>query len=82
VIITFVAAWPQGYDKDPIYQWMIERWGATGETGADVVTMIINALLSFVVFFPILTIIFRREPADGPDATGGEPQVRTATGAR
>ncbi|RMI12919.1 GtrA family protein [Cellulomonas triticagri] len=63
VIITFVAAWLQGFYKDPIYQWMIERWGGTGETVADVVTMIINALISFVVFFPILKIIFRKEPA-------------------
>jgi hypothetical protein len=63
VIITFLAAWLQGFYKDPIYQWMIGRWGATGEGGADVVTMIINALISFVVFFPILKIIFRAEPA-------------------
>ncbi|WP_169164466.1 hypothetical protein [Cellulomonas taurus] len=64
VIITFLAAWLQGFYKDPIYQWMIGRWGATGEAGADVVTMIINALISFVVFFPILKIIFRAEQAD------------------
>lgn len=62
VIITFLAAWLQGFYKDPIYQWMIGRWGATGETGADVTTMIINALISFVVFFPILKNIFRKEP--------------------
>jgi hypothetical protein len=75
VIITFVAAWLQGFYKDPIYRWMIERWGTTGETGADVVTMIINALISFVVFFPILKIIFRREPADDPGAAGGDPEL-------
>jgi hypothetical protein len=63
VLITFAAAWVQGFYKDPIYQWMIGRWGATGEAGADVVTMIINALISFVVFFPILKIIFRKEAA-------------------
>jgi hypothetical protein len=62
VVITFAAAWLQGFYKDPIYQWMIDRWGGAGETGADVVTMIINALISFVVFFPILKIIFRDEP--------------------
>ncbi len=67
VIITFVAAWLQGFYKAPIYQWMIDRWGSTGETGADVVTMIINALISFCVFFPIFKIIFKQEPepADG-----------------
>ncbi|HEY0187267.1 MAG TPA: hypothetical protein VGC67_07245 [Cellulomonas sp.] len=62
VVITFAAAWAQGFYKDPIYQWLIERWGSTGEAAADVVTMIINALISFVVFFPILKIIFRRPP--------------------
>jgi hypothetical protein len=65
VVITFLAAWLQGFYKDPVYQWMIGRWGATGEAGADVATMIINALISFVVFFPILKIIFRKEPAAG-----------------
>ena len=64
VIITFLAAALQGFYKDPIYQAMIGRWGATGETGADVVTMIINALISFAVFFPIFKIIFKREPEE------------------
>lgn len=81
VIITVVAAWLQGFYKDPIYRSMIERWGTTGETGADVVTMIINALISFVVFFPILKIIFRRAPADGPGVAGGDPRVLATTGA-
>jgi hypothetical protein len=82
VIITFVAAWLQGFYKDPIYQWMIDRWGATGETGADVVTMIINALISFVVFFPILKIIFRREPGAGSGDAGSDRQVPVGVGAR
>jgi cellobiose-specific phosphotransferase system component IIC len=76
VIITFAAAWLQGFYKDPIYQWMIERWGSTGETAADFVTMIINALISFVVFFPILKIIFRKEPTPTEDAE--EPSVVAA----
>jgi hypothetical protein len=79
VVITFAAAWLQGFYKAPIYTWMIERWGSTGEAGADVVTMIINALLSFVVFFPILKIIFRRAPEDAP--ASGEPAL-AGTGAR
>jgi hypothetical protein len=85
VVITFAAAWLQGFYKDPIYQWMIDRWGATGEAGADVVTMIINALISFVVFFPILKIIFRKAPADdadGPDAPGADAPSLTGAGAR
>lgn len=76
VIITFVAAWLQGFYKDPIYQWMIGRWGATGETGADVVTMVVNALISFVVFFPILKIIFRPGPA--PAETPAAAALATA----
>ena len=79
VVITFAAAWLQGFYKAPIYEWMIGRWGSTGEAGADVVTMIINALLSFVVFFPILKIIFRKAPADAPAA--GSPALARA-GAR
>lgn len=82
VIITFVAAWLQGFYKDPIYQWMIDGWGATGETGADVVTMIVNALISFVVFFPILKIIFRREPDARAGDAGGDAQVPVTAGAR
>lgn len=80
VVITFAAAWLQGFYKAPIYRWMIDRWGSTGETGADVVTMIINALISFVVFFPILKIIFRKVPAD-PAAPATAP-VRAGAGAR
>jgi uncharacterized membrane protein YhaH (DUF805 family) len=82
VIITVVAAWLQGFYKDPIYQWMIDRWGATGETGADVVTMIINALISFVVFFPVLKIIFRHEAGSGPGGAPDDPHVLAAAGAR
>ncbi len=73
VVITFAAAWLQGFYKDPVYQWMIGRWGAAGETGADVATMIINALLSFVVFFPILKIIFRDGPGDRDGGTAAAP---------
>ena len=81
VVITFAAAWLQGFYKAPIYAWMIERWGSTGEAGADVVTMIINALLSFVVFFPILKISFRRAPADDDARSGrgaGAPALADA----
>ncbi len=68
VLITFAAAALQGFYKEPIYQWMVDRWGSTGEVGADLVTMIINALISVVVYFPILKIIFKQVP--GPD--GGQ----------
>lgn len=61
-VISFAAAALQGFYKDPIYQWMFDRWGSAGGAGADVVTMIINALISVLVYFPIFKIIFRREP--------------------
>ena len=42
-------------------------WGAAGEAAADVTTMLINALISCAVFFPIFKIIFRREPEPEPE---------------
>lgn len=64
VVITFGAAALQGFYKAPIYDLFITTWGmgATGEAAADMVTMLINALLSAAVYFPIFKIIFRREP--------------------
>ncbi|AOX46333.1 hypothetical protein [Microbacterium sp. BH-3-3-3] len=64
VVITFGAAALQGFYKAPIYDLFITTWGmgATGEAAADMVTMLINALLSAAVYFPIFKIIFRRDP--------------------
>jgi len=64
VAITFGAAALQGVYKAPIYDLFITGWGLgpAGETLADVVTMLINALISVVVYFPIFRIIFRRDP--------------------
>jgi len=64
VVITFIAAAAQGFYKAPIYELLISTWGwgATGETIADVVTMIINAAISFWVFYPIFRVIFRQVP--------------------
>ncbi|SDL24710.1 hypothetical protein [Tessaracoccus oleiagri] len=64
VVITLVAAAAQGFYKAPIYTFLIDTlgWGQTGETAADVVTMIINAAISFWVFYPIFKVIFRQEP--------------------
>ena len=61
ILITIAAAALQVLYKDPIYAWFIERMGLTGETVADVVTMIINAAISFWVFFPIFKVIFKQE---------------------
>lgn len=64
LVITILAAAAQGLYKTPIYDLFIDTWGlgATGETLADIVTMIINAAISFWVFFPIFKIIFKQEP--------------------
>ncbi|PZR53862.1 hypothetical protein DNL40_07085 [Xylanimonas oleitrophica] len=78
VVITFAAAALQGFYKAPIYDLLIEGWGlgGTGETIADVVTMIINAALSFWVFFPIFKVIFKRVPET--DEPGPVPPAPTA----
>ena len=62
VVITFVAAAAQGLYKAPIYAQFIAWWGGTGETAADVVTMVINSAISFWVFFPVFKFIFKRVP--------------------
>lgn len=66
VVITLVAAAAQGLYKSSIYEVFIETWGlgSTGETLADVVTMIINAAISFWVFFPIFRVIFKQVPVE------------------
>lgn len=77
VVISIGAAALQGVYKAPVYELLISTWGlgAGGEAIADIATMLINALISFWVFFPIFKIIFRRVPeetVDGPArATGG-----------
>lgn len=63
IIITLVAAALQGWYKAPIYDLLINTWGwgKTGETVADVITMIIYSAISFWVFFPIFKIIFKQK---------------------
>lgn len=69
VVITFIAAAAQGFYKAPIYELLITTlgWGATGETTADVITMIINSAISFWVFYPIFKLIFRQVPEAAAD---------------
>lgn len=71
VLITLVAAAAQGLYKAPIYEMFIDTWGLgrTGETLADFVTMIINAAISFWVFFPIFKVIFKRVPVEPASVT-------------
>lgn len=80
VVITFVAAVAQGFYKVPIYDLFIDTWGmgSSGETLGDVVTMLINAGISVVVFFPIFKIIFKRVPEDDAPADAAAEKVLTA----
>jgi len=62
IVITLFAGALQGLYKAPIYALLMDSMGGTGETLADFATMIINAAISFWVFFPIFKIIFRNKP--------------------
>jgi hypothetical protein len=74
LVITLFAAAAQGWYKAPIYDLFIESWGlgGTGETLADFVTMIINAAISFWVFFPIFKVIFKQVPGVPASSTTGD----------
>lgn len=63
ILITIIAAALQGWYKAPIYNLLMNTWGwgSTGETTADVITMIINSAISFWVFFPIFKVIFKQK---------------------
>lgn len=76
VVISFIAAAAQGFYRAPVYDFFIDTlgWGSTGETTADVLTMIIYAAISFWVFFPIFKIIFKRVPVDEAEALDAEPR--------
>ncbi|MBP2435430.1 hypothetical protein [Microbacterium amylolyticum] len=80
VIITFIAAAAQGFYKAPIYELLITTfgWGSAGETAADVITMIINAAISFWVFYPIFRVIFRQVPEQTQES-GKTDDVSTTT---
>lgn len=80
VVITLIAAAAQGLYKTPIYELFIETWGlgGTGETLADFVTMIINAAISFWVFFPIFRVIFKQIPEDDAIEAAVAPETRTS----
>lgn len=65
IVITIGAAAAQGFYKAPVYNLLMNTWGmgSAGEALADVITMMINAIISFWVFYPIFKIIFKQEPA-------------------
>lgn len=65
ILITIGAAVLQGFYKAPIYELLINTWGLgkTGETMADLISMLINCAVSFWVYYPILKIIFKQKKA-------------------
>lgn len=77
IVITILAAAAQGLYKAPIYDLFIDTWGmgGTGETLADFVTMIINAAISFWVFFPIFRVIFKQVPEESPTGDAAQERV-------
>lgn len=78
VIITFGAAALQGFYKTAVYHFFITTWGlgSGGETLADMTTMIINALISVAVYYPIFKIIFRKLPENQWDSDMDLPGIR------
>ncbi len=70
VVITVVAAALQVIYKAPIYAFFQDVMGeGPGQATADVITMIINAAISFWVFFPIFKVIFKRVPDEEASST-------------
>lgn len=87
VVISFGAAVLQAFYKEPVYTLLMDTWGlgASGETLADFATMLINACVSFWVFFPIFKVIFKQEPevdAVPDDAETGGSAETVGAGAR
>lgn len=84
IVISFGAAALQGLYKAPVYELLISTWGlgASGEAIADVITMLINAIISFWVFFPIFKVIFKREPDLEDGATTAARHVEIGSSQR
>jgi putative flippase GtrA len=62
IVITLAAGALQGLYKAPVYDFLMGALSSRGEFLADIITMMINAAISFWVFFPIFRLIFRRKP--------------------
>lgn len=60
IVISIGAAALQGLYKAPIYSFMMKTLGTgIGTAAADAITMLINCVISFWVFFPIMKVIFK-----------------------
>lgn len=64
LLISVIASALQGLYKAPIYEFFINTFGkGSGTTAADIVTMLINCVISFWIFFPIMKVIFKEKEA-------------------
>lgn len=63
ILISLAGAALQGLYKTPVYNLFMNTWemGGSGETIADLVSMIITSAISFWIYYPILKIIFKDE---------------------
>lgn len=62
ILISVGASALQGLYKAPIYTLLMSKLGASfGMTLADIATMLINSVISFWVFFPIMKLIFKQK---------------------
>ena len=59
--ITLGAAALQNLYKAPVYAFCLAHLGALGEAAGDLITMLINSMLSFFIFYPIFRFIFRKD---------------------
>lgn len=75
IAITFVAGAAQGLYKAPIYGFFMNHMGSSGETIADIITMIINSAILLWIFFPIFKLIFK----EGEKPESIQPQLSENT---
>lgn len=63
IAVTFLSAALQGVYREPLYHLLTTGWGwgRTGETVADILVVLINCLLQFVVFYPLFHILFKQK---------------------
>lgn len=61
IAITIAAGVAQGFYKQPVYSTLIQLLGTSGEKYADIATMMVNAILSFWIYYFALKILFKNK---------------------
>lgn len=61
IAITIAAGIAQGFYKQPVYSTLIQLLGTSGEKYADIATMMVNAVLSFWIYYFALKILFKNK---------------------